>query len=92
MGAPTQEEIAAYQTASTEAQLAQVRAQAKVAECSEALAYAQADLARTQAVLARLNVTGAELQQRVNLSREAAAASPIVTPGAASRRGLANVR
>jgi hypothetical protein len=80
MGAPSQEEIAAYQQTSAEAQLAQVRASAKVAECSEALAYAQADLAATQTVLAKLNLTGAELQQRVNFSREASGGKRLLVP------------
>jgi hypothetical protein len=88
-GAPTQDEIAAYQQAASDAQMDTIKANAKVAECQEFLALAQAELAHTNAVMARLNVTGAELQQRVNFAQAAAAASKIVTPGAASRRGLA---
>lgn len=92
MGAPTQEEIAAYQSASADAQLAGVKATLAVAEAQHALSLAQADLAGTNAIVAKLNVVGAELQQRVNFSREAANASPIVTPGQASKRGLASLR
>lgn len=91
-GAPTQDEIADYQQRSADAQMATVRATAKVAELQEALAYAQADHAACNTVMAKLNVEGAELQQRVNFAQAASAASAIVTPGAASRRGLASLR
>lgn len=92
MGAPTQEEIAAYQQASADAQMAGIKANLAVAEAQHALSLAQADLAGTNAIVAKLNVVGAELQQRVNFAREASAASPIVTPGQASKRGLASLR
>lgn len=76
MGAPSQDEIATYQQASADAQMAGIKANAKVAECQEALALAQAELAATNTAVARLNVVGAELQQRVQFSREASAATP----------------
>lgn len=92
MGAPSQDEIGAFQQASADAQMAGIKANQAVAEAQHALSLAQADLAGCNAVTARINVVGAELQQRVNFAREAAAASQIVTPGMASKRGLASLR
>lgn len=82
MGAPSQEEIAKFQQAGADAQMAVIRCNARVAEAQEALAVAQADLAHANVVVAKVNLTGAELQQRVNFSREASAALPkLHTPG-----------
>lgn len=91
-GAPTPEEIAAYQQASQDAQMDHARATAKIAAAQEGLAKAQYDLSVINTVMANLNIQGAELQQRVNFAQAASAASQIVTPGAASRRGLASIR
>lgn len=75
MGAPSQDEIATYQQAAGDAQMKTIVAASKVADAREALAYAQADEAAAQALVAKMNVQGAELQQRVQFSREAAAAT-----------------
>lgn len=81
MGAPDQAEIAAFQQAGADAQMAVIRCNAKVAQAQEDLALAQADLARANTVVAKINVQGAELQQRVQFSREAS--SRLVVPGMA---------
>lgn len=87
--APTQEEITAYQARSDLAQMAVIRANAAVAAASEALAFAQAQAARCNTAVANLNVEGALLQQRVNFSRQAEAASAPRIQRAPSIPGLA---
>jgi hypothetical protein len=81
LGAPDQEEIAAYQRAANDAQMAGVRASAKVAEYEEALAYARAELAATNTTVAKLNVTGAELQARLQFAKAAAGTQRLVASG-----------
>jgi hypothetical protein len=79
MGAPSQDEIAAFQQVGQDAQMEVIRANFRVAEAQEALALAQADLAKANTVVARVNVQGAELQHRVQFSREAT--SRLLVPG-----------
>ena len=82
MGAPTQEEVTAYQVKSDNAQMTAIQAEAAVAEAQEALAYRQAESAAARAAVARLNVDGARLQQRMNFAKQAAASvTPIVRTG-----------
>jgi hypothetical protein len=81
MGAPDQAEIAAFQQAAADANMTCVRAAAKVADAREALAYASAEEAKAQAIVAKVNVTGAELQARVQFAREANGGQRLVVPG-----------
>jgi len=81
MGAPSQDEILAYQRRSEGAQMAVIRANAKVAEAQEKLAFAQAEAAKANTAVANLNVQGVELQTRVNFSREASGPPRIVKAG-----------
>jgi hypothetical protein len=86
MGAPTQDEIADYQVRAGAAQMATIVAASKVADAREALAYASAEEAASQATVAKLNVEGAQLQQRVQFSREASASSRLLVPQQANQR------
>lgn len=77
LGAPSQEEITAFQMKSNDAQMKAVRANAAVAEAQEQLAYRQAEASAAQTDLAKLNIEATLMQQRINFAQQAAK-SPIV--------------
>jgi len=81
MGAPTQDEVLAFQERADEANLAVIRANAAVSEAEEALAWRRAEAAATQTSLAKLNVDGALLQQRLHFAKQATKAPLIVRTG-----------